>query len=68
MGSAELDSKLYWCGFLIGFHEGYTFPDLNKDDDTAAESREAAAEVAGELCEPPQPIFPAEAGEESAKA
>ncbi|XP_074195094.1 enolase 4 isoform X3 [Rhinolophus sinicus] len=52
----------------LGFNEGYTFPDLNKDDDTAAESREAAAEVAGELREPPQPIFPTEAGEESAKA
>lgn len=54
--------------FLIGFKEEYTFLGLNKDHDTAAESHEAAAKVAGELREPPPPIFPAEAGEESAKA
>ncbi|KAF6317151.1 enolase 4 [Rhinolophus ferrumequinum] len=52
----------------LGFKEEYTVLGSNKDNDKAAESHEAAAEVAGELREPPQPIFPAEAGEESAKA
>ncbi|XP_028005359.2 enolase 4 isoform X2 [Eptesicus fuscus] len=49
----------------LGFKEELTFVQLNEEDEKAAEEREAAAALAGELPGRPEPIFPTEVVEES---
>uniref|UniRef100_A0A9L0S5M4 Enolase 4 n=2 Tax=Equus caballus TaxID=9796 RepID=A0A9L0S5M4_HORSE len=50
----------------LGFNEEHSFY-LNEEAEKATEALEAAAALAGELPEAPQPIFPTEVVEESAR-
>lgn len=65
IGTTGWDSKHYCPCFLIGIKEELTFVQLNEEDEKAAEEREAAAALDGELPGRPEPIFPTEVVEES---
>ncbi|KAM7073927.1 enolase 4 isoform 3-T3 [Molossus nigricans] len=49
----------------LGFSGELTFFNLNEEEEKAAQALEAEAALAGELPEPPEPIFPTEVVEES---